>query len=261
MRSTNRPFEVTTPVLLYSVVKAAVGLTAVLLAARGDLDLDSDCAELADQPAWWPVGEPGEHVYTYGHLISGIVQGATGGHVHQVWASEIARPLGLDITFSPPPDLEPLRDPSGAFERGITARTQTRDPRLWQPRELTKVAVVNALTTQDAPVVPAVLGWGSAAAIADMYAFWSGTAGHLPGKPAVWERSRQPHTTGHDHVMDQEYEWALGTVVEGPIWGMGGIGGCAGWHDGRTGLSIGLTGPVLGMGPALEPLEAAIDAL
>lgn len=304
-RADGRPFDVTTPVLLYSAAKAAVGLTAVLLAARGDLDLDAPvartwpafaahgkghvtvaqalahgagvpgwpdgmdldglrdvdgaCARLADQPLWWPAGEPGEHVYSYGHVVSGILPTP----VHRLWADELAGPLGLDLTLLPHPDADPVRDPDGAFMAGMRERAATQDPRLWQPLELCDADVVNGLADDPRPpIAPAVLGWGSADALARMYAFWSGSLGHLPGKPAVWARSRRPMVEGVDRVMGGEARaWAAGVGVEGSSWGMAGIGGCAAWHDDRTGLSVAVTGPVLGMGELLDPLDDAITAL
>lgn len=307
LRADGRAFDVDTPVLLYSVGKAAVGLTATLLAARGDLDLDDPvarwwpefgaagkeevtiaqalshaaavpgwpdgmtleglrdldvaCDLLAGQAPWWPIGEPGEHIYTYGHLVSGVVRGRTGRHLHEVWTDDIAGPLGLGLSFTPPEDAEPVRDVGGVFLAAMRDRARTADPRLWQPLELCDAAVVNALGGGQPLIVPAVLSWAGADAIARMYAFWSGTVAHLPGKPAVWTRSRQPMTTGRDHVMGDERSWGAGMVVEGSIWGMGGIGGCVGWHDERTGLSVGITGPVLDSTGWLDDVEAAIDAL
>ncbi len=309
LRADASNFSVQAPVLLYSAAKAAVGLTAVILCARGDLDLDHTvarywtefgnhgkqdvtiaqalshaaavpgwspsltlaqladpdlaCAALADQPPWWPIGQPGEHIYTYGHLVSGIVRARTGRHVHQVWEEDVAGPLGLDLWFHPPADVEPVRDPSGGFLAAMRERASTGDPRLWQPLELCDAEVVNAIGSPEVgdPVAPAVLGWAGADVLARMYAFWSGTAGHRPGKQGVWARSQQPLTVGVDHVMGDERAWGCGVGIEGSTWGMGGIGGCAGWHDEASGLSFGVTGPVLDAGPHLDPLFDALDAL
>jgi CubicO group peptidase (beta-lactamase class C family) len=234
-----------------------------LVGQGGARTVDGACAALADQPPWFPPGDPAEHVYSYGHLVSGIVRAVTGRHVDRVWTDEIAGPLGIDLTFGPHPDAEPMVDPGGAFAAEMLGRSAAGDPRLWQPAELCEAGVVNSWTAEEPDPVwaPAVVGWGGADAIASLYAFWSGGMGHLPGKPSVWERSRRPHVTGTDRVLGRSVAWAFGVQVEGPMWGMGGIGGCAGWHDDRTGLSIGIAGPVLGMGSVLDPLEAAIDGL
>ena len=50
-------------------------------------------ADLA--PAWTPGTATGYHALTYGWIVGGIVQGATGRHIKDVIREEIARPLGI----------------------------------------------------------------------------------------------------------------------------------------------------------------------
>jgi CubicO group peptidase (beta-lactamase class C family) len=46
-------------------------------------------------PAWAPGTATGYHALTYGWIVGGIVQGATGRHIKDVIQDEIARPLGV----------------------------------------------------------------------------------------------------------------------------------------------------------------------
>lgn len=53
----------------------------------------------------------------------------------------------------------------------------------------------------------------------------------------------------------------LGPQVEDGSVGMGGVGGCSGWHEVATNLSIGLATPHLGPLDRFDPLDEAIAAL
>src|SRR5690606_6035236 len=46
-------------------------------------------------PAWEPGSATGYHAFTWGWLVGGIVQGATGRHIRDVIEDEIAKPLGV----------------------------------------------------------------------------------------------------------------------------------------------------------------------
>ena len=59
-------------------------------------------------PAWEPGTATGYHALTYAWVVGGIVQGATGRHIKNVIAEEIAAPLGLsnDMFVGIPDGLE-----------------------------------------------------------------------------------------------------------------------------------------------------------
>lgn len=303
-----RPMTVDSRVFLYSVTKAAVGLTAVVAAARGLLDLDAPVADiwpafgahgkqdvtiaqalshgagvpgwpdggidigvlfdldkatdrLADQPAWSPPGVPCEHVYTYGHLVGAILQHATGDRIDDLWHQTVAGPLGLDLVMTPPADAVPLTDPDGVLAALGPGRPPLLTQLLQQLEPLRDVTWINALTPGRAPLAPAVTGWASAAGLARLYAAWAGDWGRQTLGPELQQRSWTAHTSGEDQAMGGHYDWALGTSVDDPFFGMGGIGGCAAWHDHSSGLSVGLVTARVPLPGALDELEAAVDGL
>ena len=71
-------------------------------------DLDAIASALAaSEPAWEPGTKIGYHAISYGWLVNEIVRRITGRTVGDVFASEIAKPLGLDAWIGTPPDVEP----------------------------------------------------------------------------------------------------------------------------------------------------------
>ena len=74
------------------------GLHAVPLPFTADFvtDWDAGLAWIADgTPAWEPGTATGYHAITYGWVVGGIVQGASGRHIKDVIAEDIAAPIGM----------------------------------------------------------------------------------------------------------------------------------------------------------------------
>ena len=88
--------------------------------------------------------------------------------------------------------------------------------------------------------------WGSASAVERL-----GGDHHL-----------HPVLSGSDHELEEDVDWGLGPQFDPDgSYGMGGIGGCVGWHGPGLGLTIAVTTPVVGSLDRLEPLTVAIEEL
>ncbi|MFC7494458.1 MULTISPECIES: serine hydrolase domain-containing protein [unclassified Nocardioides] len=146
--SPGRPWEADTLVHTWSVTKTMSALTLLVLADRGEVDLDAPVATywpefsrrdvlvrhvlghtsgyagwsdtldpaglmdlpyaaglLAAQEPWWEPGTAsGYHMLSYGHLLDGIVRGATGSTLADRFRTLVAEPLGADFHLGVPGD-------------------------------------------------------------------------------------------------------------------------------------------------------------
>jgi len=135
-------------------------------------------------PVWTPGASCHYHPITYGSLLDGVVRRVAGKSVSQVFAEEIAEPLGLDFWIGLPADQEPRVAPHfqptpgftaeqiTALLRGMGIDVTTRLARvvllsLQQTGEL--IEVMNNRTARAAEV-PAGNGVTNAASLAKMYA-------------------------------------------------------------------------------------------
>jgi CubicO group peptidase (beta-lactamase class C family) len=145
------PWAEDTVVQVWSVTKTMAALTVLVLADRGELDLDApvsaywkefarddvlvrhllshtsgyagwtapcdvptlldlDKSEqlLAEQEPWWEPGTAsGYHMVCYGHLLDGLVRGATGEPLADQFRTLVAEPLGADFHLGVPDDVLP----------------------------------------------------------------------------------------------------------------------------------------------------------
>src|SRR3954447_6509454 len=85
----------------------------------GLLDLETSERMLAEQEPWWEPGTAsGYHMIAYGHLLDGLVRGATGVPLADQFRTLVAEPLGADFHLGVPDpvlgrcaDLIPPTDP------------------------------------------------------------------------------------------------------------------------------------------------------
>lgn len=225
-------------------------------------DREAAEAALAASVPWWPVGEPGEHAVSYGHLVDGILRHATGRDV-LAWAADAIAATGTGLSLLPGTGMRtpaPLDDPHGAWRATWRSAPGLMGELLCNPAELLDASWVDGPEGR-ALVAPAVTGYGSAHDLAGLWAWWTGDAAAERLGGALRDRSLRPELTGHDHVLDREVAWGLGPQVEDGSVGMGGIGGCAGWHQAGPGLSVGLATPRLGPLERFEPIEEALEGL
>ncbi len=296
-----RPWDADTLVNVYSVGKPVIALAVLLLAGRGELGLDDPvarhwpefragatvrqvlthtaglpvfpvprdatawadwdllCADLAQAAPEWPPGTvAAEHALTYGHLLGELVRRVDGRAPARFVAEEIAGPYGADLSFGLGPqdvarcaELEydapdwPARnagEPGSVRARAVQNPAGARDP-----------SVVNGETWRTASV-PAVNLHATAAGIARFYAA-------LMSRP-VGATMATPQFTGFDHFIGGETVWALGVQVEPDgTWGMGGLGGNAGWADPGRGRAVAYVTRRLGDFAAVDRIDAALAAV
>lgn len=75
------------------------------LDAAGLMDLPHAEAMLAAQEPWWEPGTAsGYHMLSHGHLLDGIVRGATGSTLAEQFRTLVAEPLGADFHLGVPDD-------------------------------------------------------------------------------------------------------------------------------------------------------------
>ena len=131
---------------------------------------------------------------------------------------------------------------------------------LRSPPELLDVDWVNGPAGR-ALLAPAVTGYGSAHDLAALWAWWDGDGAVERLGRMLRDRSVQGVCTGYDHVLDREVAWGLGPQVDATGYGMGGVGGSAGWVETGPGLAIGFTSPRVLLPEQTDPLDEAVEAL
>jgi CubicO group peptidase (beta-lactamase class C family) len=299
----------------YSVSKPLVAACALLLADRGELDLEAPVAHYwpeyaqagkeatlvrhllahqsgllvlaeplppealldwerltaalaAETPLWKPGTRHGECAGFYGHLVGELVRRVDGRSAGRYFAEEIAVPWGLDfhIGLGPAEQARAARlvDPRGAWRQAIRD-----DPRRWleasldNPPGMLDVDVVNSPAYRAAEI-PAVNGHGTARAIARFYGGLA-AGGELDGvrllRPETVEEALRPQASGRDELLEDDAVWSLGfRVDDGESFGLGGIGGFAGYGLRRPGIALGY-GYVSCLLAGYERTEACEDAL
>ena len=217
---------------------------------------------LAACAPWWPPGEPGEHALTYGHVVDGILRHATGRGVVD-WSREAVAATGTTLSLRPGAGEHapaPLEDPGGTWGDRWRHAPGLMGELLRTPPELLDVEWVNGPDGR-ALFAPAVTGYGSAHDLAGLWAWWSGDGAAARLGRELRDRSLRPAMSGYDHVLEREVAWGLGPQLDASGYGMGGVGGCAGWVEAAPGLAIGFTSPRVLAPEQTDPLDEALAAL
>lgn len=228
------------------------------------------CGDLAAAEAEWPPGTvAAEHALTYGHLLGEIVRRVTGRGPGAFVAEEIARPWGLDLFFGvDPADLERcaelefdrpdwpermLGEPGSVHARAVTNPPGARD-----------LAVINSDPWRTA-VVPSVNLHSTAEGVARFYAgLLAGgeLGGHRLLSRSLVEELTAAQFTGLDRFIGRETTWGLGVQLESDgTWGMGGLGGNAGWADPARGHAIAYVTRQLGEFDRVSAIDAAFSSV
>lgn len=110
------------------------------LDVEGLLDLERSEAMLAAQEPWWEPGSAsGYHMVGYGHLLDGLVRGATGAPLADAFRRLVAEPLGADFHLGVPDDaLDRCADLVPPTSSGI-------DPKALPPGNLLLPTITNPL--------------------------------------------------------------------------------------------------------------------
>ena len=208
-------------------------------------------------PAWEPGTANGYHAVTFGWIVGGIVAGASGQHIKDYIATEIAGPLGVgdEMYVGIPRGVEPrlatieIHAPGEGMnipEESDFYKAMPRDQ--WEH--------FNTMPFREA-CLPSGNGHFSARAIARMYAALAGD-GSIDGVRLV-SPGRLPHmqrvmTDDLDRVLRVKNKKGIGFTfggetngVHGPMgpretaFGHGGAGGSTAFADPEVGLAVAVT--------------------
>lgn len=189
----------------------------------------------ASPPEWQPGTAHGYHGLTIGHLISGIVRGITGHTVGAFFASEIARPRGLDCYIGLPerhlPRVAQIIPPTDEEVREgfqLPGMEQISEA-INNPASLTYRALFGSIdmtfaTANDPNNVPVEApssdGVATATSLARYFAMLIGEVDGLPpliGREVI-QQARTPHCQGQDSVLLLPTAWGLGfSLPYGPL--------------------------------------------
>ncbi|GLY99344.1 serine hydrolase [Actinoplanes sp. NBRC 103695] len=215
------------------------------------------CADLAAATPEWPPGTvAAEHALTYGHLVGELVRRVDGRSPGRFVAEEIAEPFRADLHFG----LDAAGQARCAeleFDAPDWPRRNTGEPgsvkarAVENPAGARDLAVVNSALWRSA-TVPAVNLHATALGIARFY-------DELMRRP-VGAMIATGQFTGVDQFIGGDpVTWGLGVQLEADgTWGMGGLGGNAGWADPGRGQAIAYVTRRLGDFSTVDRIEEAL---
>jgi CubicO group peptidase (beta-lactamase class C family) len=222
----------------------------------------------AEPPLWEPGTRHGEHAAFFGHLVGEVVRRVDGRTLGRFLADELADPWELDfhIGLGPREHARAARlvDPDGRWRRSILDDPRRRvAASLDNPPGMLETEVVNSAAYRAAEV-PAVNGHGTARSIARFYGGLAG-GGDLDGvkllRSEIVDDALRPHARGYDELLEEQASWGLGfRVDDADAFGLGGIGGFAGFGIRRPGVALGY-GYVTCLLAGRERTAACEDAL
>jgi CubicO group peptidase (beta-lactamase class C family) len=215
----------------------------------------------AQAPLWEPGTAHGYHATTYGWLVGEVIRRVSGKTVGQVFADEIAGPLGLEfwiglpeeqhvrvaplVTWARPadPDMAALMDqfmgPDTMLGKALGAPSHvfTTEDGVWNRPELWEAEI------------PAANGITNARSLARFYAALTGTVEGGPAEPLLTPeqagKASERQTQGPDQVLMLETSFGLGFFTASE---MARYGGPASFGHTGAGGSMGFTDPEHGIG-------------
>ncbi len=203
-------------------------------------DWELMCSLVAAQSPQWPPGTAcGESALLFGHLVGEVVRRVDGRTPGRFLREEVCLPHDLDFCIGLRDDeLRRTADLTGFGAELVRAQEGSPVMRraLANPPGALDPAVVNGERWRRAEV-PAVNGHGSARGVAGMYvALESGRV----LSAAMHREMTTVAASGVDRVLGSPARWGLGVGIDDDGYGMGGVGGSAGWWstDGRYALGF-----------------------
>jgi CubicO group peptidase (beta-lactamase class C family) len=283
-------------------VRHVLSHTAGLPVMEADLTVEelidgrpAAAALAAQRPLWEPGTRHGYHGLTYGWLTGEIVRRATGQTVGELFAAEVAAPLGLDFHIGLPERsaarLAPLIDPPvadpAAVETAIAAlpdpeaRAVARDiiAAMSDPASLMyRMAMCNGTLPTPAALLwnrrdlhaaeqPAANGVTDACSLARMYA---ACVGEVDGtrllSAAALAAATREQAAGTDQVMPFRNRFATGFTLPSPSlrllsghsFGQLGASGALGFGDSAHRVGLGYVTNLIGGAPEGDPRPAAL---
>jgi CubicO group peptidase (beta-lactamase class C family) len=241
-----------TPASVRQVLSHTAGLVSfpVPRPASAWADWDLLCADLAAAtPRWEPGTVAAEHALTYGHLLGELIRRVDGRS-----PAEAVAALGYDFGFALS-DVDQARCAELEFDspdwpsRTAGAPGSIRNEAVANPAGARDLTVVNSPLWRRASI-PAVNLHATATSIARFYAaILDGTLPDL----AV------PVHSGPDLFIESDVTWGLGVqIAPDGEFGMGGLGGNAGWANPATGLSVAYVTRRLDDFEAVDRIEQAL---
>jgi CubicO group peptidase (beta-lactamase class C family) len=204
-------------------------------------------------PAYEPGTKTGYHAITYGWIIGGIIQKATGRHIQEVIREEIAKPLGIEneMFVGIPDEIEERLTTLEVWDHtkfGIPEGSPFLDAmphNCWDKFDLMQVRKA---------CIPAGNGHFTAHALARMYGALA-NGGEIDGvrlmSPSRIEKMTRVMSHGMDLVIGLESRKGIGFFLGGSgmesygpresAFGHSGAGGSIGLADPEVGLSIAVT--------------------
>ncbi|MET7637469.1 serine hydrolase domain-containing protein [Streptomyces sp. NPDC005438] len=231
----------------------------------------------AQRPLWEPGQAHGYHPHTYGWLLGELVRRATGRTLRDWFATEVARPLGLDLWLGFPDEaayqrvapriarVGPVPTPEQRPAQGLKVRAKPAVVEAYRdPESLTRRAfgAIDPLPDDNDPHYHRA-GLSSSAGITtarSLAAFYAALIGPPPDggrrlfTPATLTQARSLESQGPDRVLVVNTRFGLGYMLHAPgspMWGPGSFG-----HPGRGG-SLGFADPESGL--ALSYVTAALQ--
>jgi CubicO group peptidase (beta-lactamase class C family) len=235
--------------------RAAVPAIREVLTDTDLFDWERMTAAVAATEAWWVPGERlAYHTNTFGHLVGGLVQRAS-GRMPGDRLRAVAQPLGADVWFGVPPaeqdrcadvvwaPAQPLPTP-GTFA-GLEGDALMNALAHFNPPGYSSVGVVNTPAWRSAQI-GSTSGHASAAGIARIYA-----ALLQPGRllsPDLLAHATAPRVVAQCPILGEEVVYGLGfqpTTARRPLgpngrsFGHFGTGGALGFADPDAGVAFG----------------------
>ncbi|MET9793930.1 serine hydrolase domain-containing protein [Nocardiopsis alba] len=195
-------------------------------------------ASLAEaEPEYAPGTRMGEQALTHGHLIDGILRGATGSTLGEIFGERVRPALDLDAWFGvPESELDRVADLEYAHPEW--ARDLPAAAWLSTPRGALDPDRSNSATWRRA-VFGGIGLHATASALSGFLARITDPEGPVRALlgAELHEEYLAPRATGHDDVFGTELTWTLGFLRDPGKIAKGGIGGSAVWWSTRHGHS------------------------
>ena len=192
------------------------------LDVEGLLDLERSEAMIAAQEPWWEPGTAsGYHMISYGHLLDGLVRGATGHPLAEVFRSQVAVPLGSDFQLGVSEDAlsrcADLIGPGGRLDVSALPEGNMLIRTLANPI-LDIDGFCNSAPWRRVPIAGAN-GHGNARSIALAQAVVS-HGGEINGvrllSPATIDRIFEVQADGNEVVLPTPVTWGIGYALSSP---------------------------------------------